>query len=70
MSHQQLSSTEPQEARVRAKTIYESLKDTFTPTLKGKIVAIGKPDEVYEMHTKTKKRHQKYSNSDDFDDFD
>lgn len=36
----------------------------------GKVVTIGKPDEVYAMYTKTKKRHKKYSNSDNVDDLD
>jgi len=36
----------------------------------GKVVTIGKPDEVYQMYAKTKKRHKKHSDSDDIDDFD
>jgi len=36
----------------------------------GKVVTIGKPDEVYQMYAKTKKRHKKHSDLDDADDFD
>ncbi len=40
MPHPQPLSTEPQDSRARAKATYESLKETFGPTAKGKIVAI------------------------------
>jgi len=36
----------------------------------GKVVTIGKPDEVYQMYAKTKKRHKKNSDSEDIADFD
>jgi len=35
----------------------------------GKVVRIGKPDDIYELYAKTKKKHKKHSDSDDIVDF-
>ena len=40
MSHPESLSSEPQNAHAQAKAIYEALKDSLPPTVKGKIVAI------------------------------
>jgi len=53
-----------------SKRILSKICDRVMLLDQGKVVTIGKPDEVYQMYAKTKKRHKKHSDSDDIDDFD